>query len=127
MGRDGVQSASQPPSQPMHREFFCCSGEREIALNEMSEKLTERKWSNPSKSEWTSQAFVVPKALRPICQKKWRPALDYQVLNPQIKDGPFLSPLIELLRTSLPNKRITAYGQLSTWRMDSQPRVCFSR
>ena len=48
-------------AKPMHRKFFRCSGEREEALNELIKKLISRGWIIPSKSEWASQAFVVPK------------------------------------------------------------------
>jgi transposase InsO family protein len=93
-------------AKPMHRKFFRCSGEREIALNEMIEKLIERKWIIPSKSEWTSQAFVVPKPPDPSGQKKWRLVLDYRYLNSQTKDDPFPLPLIEDLITKQADNRL---------------------
>jgi hypothetical protein len=54
----------------------------------MIEKLISRGWIVPSKSEWTSQAFVVPKPLGADGIKKWRLVLDYRYLNSQTKDLP---------------------------------------
>jgi len=86
-------------AKPMHKKFFRCSGEREEALNEMIKKLISRGWIVPSKSEWTSQAFVVPKPADASGKKQWRLVLDYRYLNSQTKDDPFPLPLIEDLIT----------------------------
>ncbi|WP_216634147.1 hypothetical protein, partial [Klebsiella pneumoniae] len=59
-------------ARPLHKKIFRCSGEKEQALSEMIEKLIKRKWILPSKSEWTSQAFVVPKPPDGSGQEKWR-------------------------------------------------------
>ena len=86
-------------AKPMHKKFFRCSGEREEALKEMIAKLISRGWIVPSKSEWTSQAFVVPKPPDATGKKRWRLVLDYRYLNSQTKDDPFPLPLIEDLIT----------------------------
>ena len=86
-------------AKPMHKKFFRCSGEREEALNKMIQKLISRGWIVPSKSEWTSQAFVVPKPADASGNKQWRLVLDYRYLNSQTKDDPFPLPLIEDLIT----------------------------
>ena len=86
-------------AKPLHKKFFRCSGEREDALNKMIEKLIQRGWITPSKSEWTSQAFVVPKPPNAKGEKQWRLVLDYRYLNSQTKDDPFPLPLIEDLIT----------------------------
>lgn len=86
-------------AKPLHKKFFRCSGEREEALNKMIEKLISRGWIVPSKSEWTSQAFVVPKPPNAKGEKQWRLVLDYRYLNSQTKDDPFPLPLIEDLIT----------------------------
>ena len=90
----------------MHKIFFRCSGEREDALREMIEKFISRGWIIPSKSEWTSQAFVVPKPADASGQKKWRLVLDYRYLNSQTKDDPFPLPLIEDLITKQSENRL---------------------
>jgi len=79
-------------AKPMHKKFFRCSGEREEALNKMIQKLISRGWIVPSKSEWTSQAFVVPKPADASGNKQWRLVLDYRYLNSQTKDDPFPFP-----------------------------------
>ena len=63
--------------------------EREVALNLLIEKLISRGWIVPSKSEWTSQAFLVPKPPDATGIKQWRLVLDYRYLNSQTKDDPF--------------------------------------
>ena len=72
-------------AKPMHKKFFRCSGEREEALNKLIQKLIARGWIVPSKSEWTSQAFVVPKPADAAGNKQWRLDLDYRYLNSQKK------------------------------------------
>ena len=79
-------------AKPMHKKFFRCSGEREEALNQLIEKLKSRGWIVPSKSEWTAQAFVVPKPADASGKKQWRLVLDYRYLNSQTKDDPFPLP-----------------------------------
>lgn len=93
-------------AKPLHKKFFRCSGEREEALNAMIEKLISRGWIVPSKSEWTSQAFVVPKPPDSTGKKQWRLVLDYRYLNSQTKDDPFPLPLIEDLITKQSKNRI---------------------
>ena len=93
-------------AKPLHKKFFRCSGEREDALKAMIEKFISRGWIVPSKSEWTSQAFVVPKPSSVIGQKQWRLVLDYRYLNSQTKDDPFPLPLIEDLITKQSVNRI---------------------
>ena len=88
-------------AKPMHKKFFRCSGEREIALKAMIEKFISRGWVIPSKSEWTSQAFVVPKPADKAGNKQWRLVLDYRYLNSQTKDDPYPLPLIEVLESIL--------------------------
>jgi hypothetical protein len=118
-------------AQPMHRKFFRCSGEREQALNTMIEKLIERKWIIPSKSEWTSQAFVVPKPPDASGEKKWRLVLDYRYLNSQTKDDPFPLPLIEDLITKQAENRLWSIFDLEDGfhqmhlHPDSQPYTAF--
>ena len=86
-------------AKPLHKKFFRCSGEREEALTGMIKKFISRGWIVPSKSEWTSQAFVVPKPAKMSGEKQWRLVLDYRYLNSQTKDDPFPLPLIEDLIT----------------------------
>ena len=76
-------------AKPSHKKFFRFSGGREEALNKLIEKLIDRGWIVPSKSEWTSQAFVVPKPPNAKPKKQWRLVLDYRYLNSQKKDDPF--------------------------------------
>ena len=38
-------------AKPSHKKFLRCSGEREEALNKLIEKLIDRGWIVPSKSE----------------------------------------------------------------------------
>jgi hypothetical protein len=82
-------------AKPMHKKFFRCSGEERRHLNALIKKLISRGWIVPSKSEWTSQAFVVPKPADAAGNKQWRLVLDYRYLNSQTKDDPFPLPLIE--------------------------------
>ena len=86
-------------AKPLHRKFFRCSGEREEALDNMIQKLISRGWVVESRSEWSSQAFVVPKPVGSSGEKQWRLVLDYRYLNSQTKDDPFPLPLIEDLIT----------------------------
>ena len=79
----------------MKKRFFRCSGEREEALEELIEKMIQRGWIVPSKSEWAAQAFLVPKPPEPTGKKAWRLVVDYKYLNSQTKDYPFPLPLIE--------------------------------
>jgi len=62
---------------PQARKPFRMSEEREQAMNQIVEKCLKRGWIRPSKSEWASQAFVVPKA-RKDGQKDWRMVVDYR-------------------------------------------------
>ena len=78
----------------------------------MIEKLISRGWVIPSKSEWTSQAFVVPKPTDKNAPKAWRPALDYRYLKSQTKDDPFPLPLIEDLVTKQANNRLLSIFDL---------------
>ena len=93
-------------AKPLHKKFFRCSGELEVALNTLIEKLISRGWIIPSRSEWTSQAFVVPKPNNAKGEKQWRLVLDYRYLNSQTKDDPFPLPLIEDLITKQSMNRL---------------------
>ena len=93
-------------AKQLHEKFFRCSGERELALNTMIEKLISRGWVVPSRSDWTSEAFVMPKPNNAKGEKQWRLVLDYRYLNSQTKDDPFPLPLIEEMITRQSMNRI---------------------
>ena len=72
----------------------------------MIAKFIDRGWVVPSKSEWTSQAFVLPKPATKNGEKQWCLVLDYRYLNSQTKDDPFPLPLIEDLITKQSANRL---------------------
>ena len=82
---------------PCAKKPFRTLGEREAALQGIIDKYLARGWIVPSKSEWASQAFVVPKPTKADGSKDWRLVIDYRYLNSQTKGDPFPLPLIENL------------------------------
>ena len=48
-------------AKPMKKKFFRSGGEREEALEGMLQNMIDRGFIVPSTSEWSAQAFVVPK------------------------------------------------------------------
>ena len=87
-------------------------GEREVALREIISKYLQRGWIRPSKSEWASQPFVVPKPASADGKKQWRMVVDYRYLNTQTKDDPFPLPLIENLIGKQAENRIRSIFDL---------------
>ena len=84
-------------AKQMARKPFRTLGDRETALKVIIDKYLTRGWIRPSKSEWSAQAFVVPKPDSADGQKQWRMVVDYRYLNTQTKNDTFPLPLIENL------------------------------
>ena len=68
-------------ARPSSRKPFRMPGERETALKTIVDKYLDRGWIRPSKSEWATQAFVVPKPTAQDGTKQWRMVVDYRYLN----------------------------------------------
>ena len=91
---------------PHKRRLFRIRAEREAALRKVIESYLEKDWIEPSASDLSAQAFLVPKPADPLSgEKQWRMVVDYRHLNSQTKDDPFPLPLIEnLIMRQLPNR-----------------------
>ena len=64
----------------------------------MIDKFIANDWIAQSDSEWSAQAFIVPKPDdAKSMEKQWRMVVDYCYLNSQTKEDPFPLPLIESL------------------------------
>ena len=56
--------------------------DREQALAKLIQGFVAKGWVEPSKSEWSAQAFIVPKPDDPTNpEKQWRMVVDYRYLN----------------------------------------------
>lgn len=83
---------------PRKMRPFRMAPDRENALEELLRKCEAKGWIEPSSSDWSAQAFVVPKPDDPsTTSKQWRLVIDYRYLNSQTCDDPFPLPLIDNL------------------------------
>jgi len=99
-------------ARPASRKPFRMPGERESALKTIVDKYLERGWIRPSRSEWATKAFVVPKPAAADGLKQWRMVVDYRYLNSQTKDDSFPLPLIENLIEKQAENRLWSVFEL---------------
>ena len=83
---------------PRKMRPFRMQQDREEVLREMLDRYEENGWIEPSNSEWSAQAFIVPKPKDPAKPgKQWRMVVDYRYLNSQTRNDPYPLPLIDNL------------------------------
>jgi hypothetical protein len=83
----------KPGAVPKRQRGFTTQGEKAEGLNALVKEFVERGWIEPSYSEWSSAAFVVPKKE----PGTWRMVVDYRYLNSMICHDAYQLPLIEPL------------------------------
>ena len=87
----------KPGAVARKKRPFRMPPERESALRTLLDKFESNGWIEPSTSDWSAQAFLVPKPADKSGVKKWRLVVDYRYLNVHTRDDPFPLPLIENL------------------------------
>ena len=102
-GRFGTARIKLKPNPKvyLHREYQL-QGERAEAMKELLQEFVERRWIEPSDSEWASPAFIVPKQEK----DEWRLVVDYRGLNKQKEHDSYSLPLIDTMLQKQARKRI---------------------
>ena len=102
-GRFGTARIKLKPNPKIyrHREYRL-QGDRAEAMKKLLAEFIERGWIEPSDSEWTSPAFIVPKKEK----GEWRLVVDYRGLNEQTEHNSYSLPLINTILQKQQKKRI---------------------
>ena len=123
-GRFGTARIKLKPNPKIyrHREYQL-QGDRAEAMKKLLAEFFERGWIEPSDSECTSPAFIVPKKEK----GEWRLVVDYRGLNEQTEHDSYSLPLINTILEKQQKKRIFTvldlkhgYHQMPL-RRDSRP------
>ena len=102
-GRFGTAKIKLKPNSKIyrHREYQL-QGDRAEAMKKLLAEFIERRWIEPSDSEWASPAFIVPKKEK----GEWRLVVDYRSLNEQTEHDWYSLPLIDTILQKKQKKRI---------------------
>ena len=102
-GKYGTAKIKLKPNPKIyrHREYQL-QGERAEAMKKLLMEFIERGWIEPSDSEWTSPAFIIPKKEK----GEWRLVVGYRGLNEQTGHDSYSLLLIDSILQKQQKKRI---------------------